>query len=84
VKPGDELSIELQDDKLVIEAQRRRALDALEALRRAFQESGVTEEDFLQSGREIRDELFWEKYGHLIEGRQASRSASPRPRRRKA
>ncbi len=34
-------------------------------LRRAIRESGVTEEDLLESGRQVREELFRERYPDL-------------------
>ena len=65
LKPGDRLVLEVSDGILVARPGRQAALDALEALRKAFAESGVTEQEMLASGRKIRDELFREKYPDL-------------------
>ena len=56
---------EVSDGVLITRPQRVVALQALEELRRAIAESGVTEEEMLESGRQIRDELFREKYPDL-------------------
>ena len=42
-------------------------MEALRALRRAIAESGVSEEEMLEGAREVREELFREKYGYLLE-----------------
>ena len=69
VQPGDRLVLELVDGKLVVEPQRIRAMEALRALRRAIAESGVSEEEMLEGAREVREELFRERYGYLLEKR---------------
>lgn len=66
VKPGDSLVLEVTDGKLVVEARRSRAIGALRALQQAFADSGIPLEEFLESGRQIREELFVEKYGPLL------------------
>ena len=58
IKPGDSLDINVQDGALVARPGRKAALDALTEIHRIFAESGVTEEEFLESGRLIRNELF--------------------------
>jgi antitoxin component of MazEF toxin-antitoxin module len=65
VRPGDRLSLEVVDGGLVIRPSRVVALEALRAIQQAFAESGITEEELLESAHQIRDELFREKYGHL-------------------
>ena len=65
VKPGDRLVLEVSGGALIVRPQRQVALEALEALRRGFAESGISLEEFLESGRQIRDELFRENYPDL-------------------
>ena len=69
VKPGDRVVLEVADGAVVARPQRQVALEALQALRQAFAESGVTLEELLESGRQVREELFREKYGHLVQKR---------------
>ena len=65
VKPGDGLSLELLEGALLIRPSKKVALEALRAIQEAFAESGITEEELLKSGRQIRDDLFREKYPDL-------------------
>ena len=65
VGPGDRLVLEVSDGVLIARPRQAAALDALRELQRAFAESGVTEKELLESGRQIRDELFREKYPDL-------------------
>ncbi len=65
VGPGDRLVLEVSDGVLIARPGQAAALDALRALQQAFAESGVSEEELLESGRQIRDELFREKYPDL-------------------
>ena len=65
VKPGDRLVLEVLDGVLVVRPGRQAALDALRAIQQAFAESGITEEELLESGRRVRDELFREQYPDL-------------------
>jgi hypothetical protein len=65
VKPGDRLAVEVAEGALVIKPGSAAALDALAEFRRAIAESGVSEEEMLESARRIRDELFREQYPDL-------------------
>lgn len=65
VAPGDGLVLQVSDGVLIGRPARQAALDALKELRRAFAESGVTLEELLESGRQIRDEIFRERYPDL-------------------
>lgn len=65
VGPGDRLVLEVSDGVLIARPRQAAALDALRELQRAFADSGVTEKELLESGRQIRDELFREKYPEL-------------------
>ena len=77
VKPGDRLVLEVSDGVLIARPQRQLALEALQALRQSFAESGIPLEEFLESGRQIREELFWEKYGHLVRDRDRPPKSTP-------
>jgi bifunctional DNA-binding transcriptional regulator/antitoxin component of YhaV-PrlF toxin-antitoxin module len=65
VEPGDRLVLDVEGGVLVARPQRQVALDALDEVRRALAESGVTEEELLEGGRQVRKELFREKYPEL-------------------
>ena len=65
IKPGDRLELRVQDGAVIIRPGRVAALEALGAIQRALEDAGVTEEELLESGRQIRDELFREKYPDL-------------------
>jgi len=65
VQPGDGLVLTLAEGAVVVRARRQAALEALRALQRAMEESGVTEEELLESGRQVRDEIFRERYPEL-------------------
>ena len=65
IEPGDRLVLEVSDGVLIARPGRQVALEAVEELRKAIAESGVTEKELLESGRQIRDELFREKYPQL-------------------
>ncbi len=60
---GDSVTIEVEDGRLVATPSRKRALDALAAIQKAFQESGITEEEWLEELRRVRREMTRERYG---------------------
>jgi AbrB family looped-hinge helix DNA binding protein len=63
--PGDSVEIRLEDGRAVLQPARKAALDALEELRKAIEASGVTEQEFIESGEEIAKELFRRDYPAL-------------------
>jgi AbrB family looped-hinge helix DNA binding protein len=65
LRPGDSIEIRVEEGRAILEPSRRAALDALRAVQKAVAESGVTEEELLESGRQIRKELFRENYPYL-------------------
>ena len=77
VKPGDRLVLEVSEGVLVVRPGRQAALEALRAIQQAFAESGVTLEELLEGGRQVREELFQERYGYLLKKK-------PRGRRRRS
>ena len=60
---GDSVTIEVADGRLVATPSRKRALEALAAIRQAFQESGITEQEWLEELRRVRREMTRERYG---------------------
>lgn len=67
IRPGDRLELRVEDGTLIIRPGRVAALEAIRAIQLALEEAGVTEEELLESGRQIRDELFRERYPDLAE-----------------
>jgi AbrB family looped-hinge helix DNA binding protein len=67
VKAGDSLEAAIEDGKLTLRPARESALDALREIRKAFAESDVTLEELLESGRQVRKEIFRETYPELAE-----------------
>ena len=67
VRPGDRLELRVEDGTLIVRPGRVAALEAIRAIQQALEEAGVTEEELLESGRQIRDELFRERYPDLAE-----------------
>ncbi len=63
LETGDSLEIELKDGSLVLTPSRKRALDALTAIRKAFQESGITEKELQRTAKEMRRKLVRQRYG---------------------
>jgi AbrB family looped-hinge helix DNA binding protein len=58
LKPGDSLNVEVENGMLRIEPGRKASLDTLKEIWRIMAESGVTEEELQEGGRQIRKELF--------------------------
>jgi AbrB family looped-hinge helix DNA binding protein len=67
IRPGDRLELRVEDGTLIVRPGRVAALEAIRAIQQALEEAGVTEEELLESGRQIRDELFRERYPDLAE-----------------
>jgi AbrB family looped-hinge helix DNA binding protein len=67
IRPGDRLELRVEDGAIIIRPGRLAALEAIRAIQQALEEAGVTEEELLESGRQIRDELFRERYPDLAE-----------------
>ena len=67
LEAGDLLDASIEGDKIIIRPRRKAAVDALAEVRRAIRESGVTLEELVDGGREVREELFKEKYPELAD-----------------
>ena len=65
IAPGDALVASVEDGKLVLIPAREAVLNALTEIARALKEAGVTEEDLLAGGKEVRKEIFRETYPEL-------------------
>jgi AbrB family looped-hinge helix DNA binding protein len=65
LSPGDSVEITLQDGRAIIEPSRKAALNALEELQKAIAESGITEEEWMELGRESDRAAFRRDYPEL-------------------
>ena len=63
LKKGDLVAVEETPDGVLITPQAVLALKALDEMGAILREQGVTLEDWMESGRAIREELYREKYG---------------------
>jgi AbrB family looped-hinge helix DNA binding protein len=66
IRPGDRLELRVEDGVLIIRPGRVAALEAIRAIQQALEEAGVTEEELLESGRQVREELVRERWPHLF------------------
>jgi len=65
IKKGDLVAVIETPEGVLITPQEVVATRALAEIGKALKEQGLTLEDMIESGREIREELFREQYGHL-------------------
>lgn len=65
LKKGDYVAVEETPEGVLITSRAIAAIRALDAIGEALKEQGFTLEDMIESGREIREELYREQYGHL-------------------
>lgn len=63
LKVGDGLSVSVEGECLIARPVRNVALDALHEIRQAFQQSGLTEKELQEAGREIRKRLSPSRHG---------------------
>ena len=63
IKPGDQLTLYIEEDRLIAKPKKSIALNALQELHRIFQSSDVTEKELLKTARRIRRELVVKEYG---------------------
>lgn len=62
---GDYVAIEETPEGVLITSRAIAAIRALDAIGQELKEQGLTLEDMIESGKEIREELYREWYGHL-------------------
>jgi AbrB family looped-hinge helix DNA binding protein len=65
LKKGDLVAVEETPEGVLITPQALLAIKDLDEIGNALREQGFTLEDMIESGREIREELYREWYGHL-------------------
>jgi AbrB family looped-hinge helix DNA binding protein len=68
LKPGDLVGFEETERGILITRQEVVALDALDKIGEMLRERGVTLEEWIESGREIRGNLIEEEYGLTEQG----------------
>jgi antitoxin PrlF len=64
LKAGDLVAIKETPEGVLLIPRGIAAIKALEDIGIALKERGLTLEDMIESGREIREELYREQYGH--------------------
>jgi antitoxin PrlF len=65
IKKGDLVAVVETPEGVLITPQEVVATKALAEIGKVLREQGLTLEDMIESGRQIREELFREQYGHL-------------------
>ena len=65
LRPGDSIEITVEDGKAILEPARRAALDALHELQKAIAESGISEAEWMELGRESDKAAFRRDYPEL-------------------
>jgi AbrB family looped-hinge helix DNA binding protein len=65
LKKGDYVAVEETPEGVLITTRAIAAIRALDNIGQALKEQGLTLEDMIESGQEIREELYRERYGHL-------------------
>ena len=63
IEPGDVLELMVEDSSLIAKPRKTIALESLKEIQRAFQRSGITEEELQKAGSRIRQEVARERYG---------------------
>lgn len=63
IEPGDVLELTVEDSTIIARPRKTVALEALKEIRRAFQRSGISEEELQETGRRVRQEVARERYG---------------------
>src|SRR5688500_12230267 len=65
LKKGDLVAVVETPEGVLITPQEVVATKALAEIGKVLKEQGLSLEDMIESGREIREEMFREQYGHL-------------------
>ncbi len=63
IGPGDVLELTVEDSTIIARPRKTVALEALKEIRRAFQRSGISEDELQETGRRVRQEVAGERYG---------------------
>jgi len=67
LKKGDIVMFVETDEGLLISLRPTIAMRALDEIGEGLKEQGITLEEMIESGREIRQEIYNEKYAHKVE-----------------
>jgi len=67
IEEGDVVTFSETPDGILISSQEAKVMRALDELGDILREEGVTLDDLIESGRQIREEIAREKYGHLFD-----------------
>jgi AbrB family looped-hinge helix DNA binding protein len=62
IEPGDILVLTVENSTLTARPRKTAALEALREIQRAFEKSGVTEEELQEESRRVRQEIIRERY----------------------
>jgi antitoxin component of MazEF toxin-antitoxin module len=60
---GDVLELSIEGQNMIAKPRKTRSLDALKAIQAAFQQSGLSESELQETGREVRRQIILERYG---------------------
>jgi len=63
IDTGDVLELTVENSVLTARPRKTAALEALKEIQQAFKRSGMAEEDILDTGRWVREEIARERYG---------------------
>ena len=66
IQPGDMLELTVEDSVLIARPKKKISMEALKEIQQAFKRSGITEEELLEAGRKVRQEVAREKYGFRV------------------
>ena len=63
IEPGDVLELTVENSVITARPRKTTALEALKEIQSAFKRSGIAEEELLDTGRRVRQEVARERYG---------------------
>ena len=63
IETGDVLELTVENSVITARPRKTAALEALKEIQQAFKRSGMAEEEILDAGRRIREEVARERYG---------------------
>jgi len=66
IQPGDMLELTVEGSVLIARPKKKISMEALKEIQQAFKRSGITEEELLEAGRKVRQEVAREKYGSRV------------------
>lgn len=63
---GDKLVAEIKNKQIILKPRKQVFMDALKALQKAFQESGIPEKEMQDNLRKIRQEIYDKRYASRV------------------